>query len=98
MTGGGSMRKKRLQATALIYRAEEEAAPRVVAQGKGKVAEKIIALAQEAAVPVKEDHVLANALSRLDLGEAIPLELFQAVAEILAAIINVDRQQPSGFC
>jgi len=82
----------------LTYREGKDTAPRVVAQGQGKVAEKILALAQEAAVPVKEDHVLAKALSKLDLGEAIPLELYQAVAEILAAIINVDRQQPSGVC
>jgi flagellar biosynthesis protein len=59
-------------------------APEVVAAGRGHVADAILARAREAGVPVHEDPELADALSRLALGQEVPEELWAAVAEVLA--------------
>ena len=70
------------RATALRYDGPD--APRVVASGRNLVAEKILAAAREAGVPVREDAVLAQALETLELDAEIPPELYKAVAEALA--------------
>ena len=67
-----------------------EIAPVVVASGKGAVAERIIEAAKEADVPVHEDSKLADTLSNLEIGEMIPPELYEVVAEIL---VFVDRME-----
>ncbi len=67
-----------------------EIAPTVVASGKGIVAERIIEAAKEADVPVHEDSKLADTLSSLEIGEMIPPELYEVVAEIL---VFVDRME-----
>ncbi len=72
----------RRRATALRY--EGTQAPNVVAAGKGHVAEAILAAAREAGIPIREDAVLSQALATLELGQEIPIELYQAVAESLA--------------
>ncbi len=59
-------------------------APQVAASGQGHVAERILALAEEAGIPVRRDPALAAALSTLELGTEIPEELYMAVAEVLA--------------
>lgn len=84
-------RKKRLQAAAIEYDEKQDDAPRLVASGKGYVAEKIIELAREADVPVVEDALLVSALMALELGEEIPAELYEAVAKILAFIYKLDK-------
>lgn len=84
-------RKKRLQAAAIEYDEKQDDAPRLVASGKGYVAEKIIELAREADVPVVEDAMLVSALMVLELGEEIPAELYEAVAKILAFIYKLDK-------
>ena len=78
------------QAVALSYDPEEDA-PRVVASGKGAVAERIIAKAKESAVPVHQDDKLADTLSRLEIGDAIPPELYETVAEILVFVDAMDK-------
>ncbi|SEH14722.1 EscU/YscU/HrcU family type III secretion system export apparatus switch protein [Thermoleophilum album] len=85
---GGGGRPKR--AAALRYRAGEDAAPRVVATGSGKLAERIIEIAREAGVPVREDAALVDALSQLELGAEIPPELYAAVAELLVWAYGLD--------
>lgn len=75
--------------TALRY--EGEGAPRVVASGHGHVAERILAAAQEAGVPVREDPQLAAALSALSVGGEVPEELWLAVAEVLAWAYGLER-------
>jgi flagellar biosynthesis protein len=70
------------RATALRYDGHD--APRVVATGKGMVAEKILEAAREAGVPLREDAVLMEALATLELEQEIPPELYRAVAEALA--------------
>ena len=64
-------KKKVKQAVALEYDPSDEA-PRVIASGKGILAEKIIEKAQESSVPIHRDDKLADTLSRLDIGEMIP--------------------------
>jgi flagellar biosynthesis protein len=81
-------------AVALKYEPERDAAPRVVAKGKGLVAEAIMRIAGEAGVPVHEDAGLASVLSKLDLETEIPPELYQVIAEILAFVyrLNTERE------
>jgi flagellar biosynthesis protein len=76
--------------TALRY--EGEGAPKVVASGQGHVAEKILAAAQAAGVPVREDPQLAAALAALGVGKEIPEELWLAVAEVLAWAYGLERR------
>lgn len=83
-------KEKPKQAVALSYD-PDDAAPRVVASGKGALAERIIEKANEAQVPVHADSKLANTLSRLEIGEAIPPELYEAVAEILVFVDAMDK-------
>ncbi len=59
-------------------------APRVTAKGRGEVAERIIALAEAHGVPLREDHALVSVLSKLDLDQQIPQQLYVAVAEVIA--------------
>jgi flagellar biosynthesis protein len=66
-------------------------APKVVAAGKGLVAERILELAREAGVPTREDSALAQALAELELGTEIPAVLYQAVAEALVWALRLDR-------
>lgn len=76
-------------AVALHYRGVN--APEVVAKGRGDVAANIIAAAKKHGVPLQEDAVLAAALSRLDLGQEIPRELYVAVAEVLQFVWGLRR-------
>jgi flagellar biosynthesis protein len=78
----------RKRAAALRY--EGKGAPKVVAAGRGLIAEKILAAAREAGVPVREDAALAEALSGLELGREVPEELWVAVAEALAWAYRLD--------
>ncbi len=72
------------KAVALKYDPAKDEAPKVVAKGKGLLAERIIALAQEAGIPIKEDTELVQALFKLELEREIPPELYEAVAVVLA--------------
>jgi flagellar biosynthesis protein len=83
---------KTKQAIALTYEPEEDA-PKVVAAGKGHLAERIIERAKEADVPIHRNEKLAETLSRLDIGEMIPPELYEVVAEILIFVDAMDRIQ-----
>ena len=83
-------KKKVKQAVALEYDPSDEA-PRVIASGKGILAEKIIEKAQESSVPIHRDDKL-DTLSRLDIGEMIPPELYEVVAEILVFVDAVDHR------
>lgn len=78
------------QAIALEYDPNDEA-PRVIASGKGALAERIIEKAKESDVPVHRDDKLAETLSRLDIGETIPPELYEVVAEILVFVDAMDK-------
>jgi len=85
-----SNRKQKI-ATALKYEAGENAAPKLIAKGKGVVAENIVEKAEEHGVPVYHDEKLSNQLYNLSLGEEIPQELYQVIAEVLAFIARLDQ-------
>lgn len=81
-----------LQKTAVAVAYEPgDRAPKILATGKGEVAEKIIATAKENDVPLYKDNKLADTLSKLKIGEAIPPELYEVVAEILVFVDDMDR-------
>lgn len=82
---------RRKIAVALQYIPEEDSAPKVIASGKGYLAEKIIEKAVEEDVPVHNDGKLADSLSKLDIGESIPPELYKIVAEILIYVDHMDQ-------
>ena len=84
--------QKPKQAVALSYDPDDDA-PKVVATGKGALAEKIIEEAKQAQVPVHKDSKLADTLSRLEIGELIPPELYEVVAEILVFVDQMDRSR-----
>jgi flagellar biosynthesis protein len=83
------MSNKVNRAAALKYNRGDDSAPKMIAKGRGKVAEKIVEIAREHNVPIKEDKDLVEFLSTLDLYQEIPQELYKAVAEILAFIYFV---------
>lgn len=78
------------QAIALEYNPSEDA-PKVIASGKGILAEKIIEKAKESDVPIHRDDKLADTLSRLEIGDMIPPELYEVVAEILLFVDSMDK-------
>ncbi len=82
----------RKEAIALTYKLGHFESPKVVAKGKGKIAENILARANEHNVPIYEDPNLVQLLGQLDLNESIPEELYQAVAEVFAFIYHLDQQ------
>ncbi len=82
------------RAVALHYDGRE--APIVTAKGTGDLAGRIVALAHEHNVPLHEDPQLAAVLSQMDLGEAIPRELYVAIAEVLAFAYIVTGRFPEG--
>lgn len=78
------------QAIALEYDPSEDA-PKVIASGRGLLAERIIERAKESNVPIHRDDKLADTLSRLEIGEMIPSELYEVVAEILVFVDAMDK-------
>lgn len=82
--------KKIKQAIALEYDPSDEA-PRVIASGRGVLAERILEKAEEEQIPVHQDAKLSDTLSRLQIGEMIPPELYEVVAEILVFVDQMDK-------
>ncbi len=82
--------KKVKTAVALEYDPSDDA-PRVIASGTGVLADKIIEKAKESNVPVHQDDKLAQTLSKLEIGEMIPPELYEVVAEILIFVDSMDK-------
>jgi len=80
------------KAVALKYNKGIDKAPRVTAKGKGYIAQKIIALAKEHDIPIKEDPDLVHVLSELDLHQEIPPELYMVVAELLAFVYRMNKE------
>jgi len=78
-------------AVALRYKKGKDAAPRIVAAGRGSVADVIVRRAEETDVAIRQDEALTQALAHLDVGDQIPPELYRAVAEVLAYVYGLDR-------
>lgn len=84
--------RDRALAVALHYEQGSKEAPRVVAKGRGLVAEKIVALAQENGVVIETNPVLAEALSGVELDDTIPLELYDAIAIVIGYVSRQTRR------
>lgn len=88
------MAKKIKKAVALGYKKDEQNAPKILANAKGENASKIISLAKENGIPIKEDKDLVEVLSKLDLGDEIPPNMYKAVAEIFAFLYKIANEEP----
>ena len=84
-------KKQKLKHAIALEYDPEEVAPKIVASGRGKIAERIIEAAQESDVPVHQDDKLADTLSKLDIGDFIPPELYEVVAEILVFVDQMEK-------
>lgn len=85
--------KPRALAVALNYEKGSREAPRVVAKGRGLVAERIVTLAEENGVVIEANPVLAEALSGVELDDTIPLELYEAVAVVIGYVLRTGAKK-----
>jgi flagellar biosynthesis protein len=88
-------RNKQKQAVALRYEPKKDRAPKVAAKGRGYFADKILELARQHNIPVRQDKNLLQILSHLDLNQEVPPEVYRAVAEILAFIYRLSNRKLS---
>lgn len=80
------------KAVALGYDPIKDEAPRVLASGKMKMAEQIIAIAKQNGIPIRDDPVLTAALMEIDINQTIPPELYRVVAEVLSYIYRIQQK------
>ena len=80
-------------AIALKYDKEKDTAPRIVAKGLRLKAEKIREIAKQYNIPIMKNLPLANALYRIDVGQEVPEELYDAVAEVLNFVYALQQEQ-----
>ncbi len=85
--------EKPQKAVALGYDPIKDEAPRVLASGKGKLAEQIIQVAAQNGIPIRDDPVLTAALMEIDINQTIPTELYRVVAEVLSYIYRIQQKQ-----
>jgi flagellar biosynthesis protein len=83
-------------AVALKYDREKDQAPRVVATGREKMADQIIAVAEAHGIEIRRDSDLAEILSKLDVDSLIPLEAYASVAEILSYLYRKNAEKIYG--
>ena len=81
------------RAIALEYDPKVDAAPKVVATGRGEIAEKILEIARENKLPIRDDPILADALAQVDLYDVIPPELYSVVAEVFAFVYRLREKK-----
>ena len=81
---------KKLRVSAIKYDIQKDRAPKIVASGRGAIAQDILRLAEENRVPLYEDPNLAELLSKLDLETEVPPVLFPLVAEVLALVYQLE--------
>lgn len=84
---------KTKKAVALGYNRSKDNAPKVLASGAGEVAKNIISLAKEHDIPIKEDADLVELLSKVDINEEIPPNLYKAVAEIFGFLYKMTNKK-----
>ncbi len=90
------MKKTQKRAVALKYDPHRDNAPRLAAKGMGAMAEKIIEMATQKRIPVKEDPDLLLSLMELDWHEEIPPALYQVIAEVLAFTYRMNQKYDGG--
>ena len=89
------MNKKRKEAVAIKYEQKEDKAPKITAKGKGIIAEKIIDIAKKHGIEIYKDPDLTKSLMVIDIGEYIPPELYETIAEVLAFIYRLNKEYPT---
>lgn len=80
-------------AVALEYEHGTREAPRVIAKGRGELARRIVEVAGEAGVVIEANGPLAEALASVELDEQIPIELYEAVAEVIGFVLRASAQR-----
>ena len=86
--------KKILKAAALKYKIHEDNAPTMVAKGSGELASNIIKIAKENNIPIKKDEDLVELLTKLDINQQIPSNMYKAVAQVFAFIYDLSKNNP----
>jgi|ERR1035437_127117 flagellar biosynthesis protein len=89
--------KPKKSALAIHYDKDKDRAPRITAKGKGTIAEKILELARENNIPIHEDPDLLEVLSKLDLGQEIPPDLYKLIAEVLVYVYKSNNKASKIF-
>ena len=84
--------RRKLHAVAVQYSVGKDKAPKIIATGKGNIAEKILTIAEEHKIPFFEDKTLSDLLSKLELETEIPPQLYKLVAEVLAFVYQLDKK------
>lgn len=84
--------KKILKVAALKYNIQEDTAPKMVAKGSGELANNIIRIAKENNIPIKKDEDLVELLTKLDVNQQIPNNMYKAVAQVFAFIYDLSKQ------
>ncbi|MES9841044.1 MAG: EscU/YscU/HrcU family type III secretion system export apparatus switch protein [Candidatus Thiodiazotropha endolucinida] len=82
---------------AIALKYDGENAPRLTAKGRGELADRILALADEHTIPLHEDAELAALLAQIPLGDEIPESLYRAVAEVIAFAYLLSGKLPPGY-
>jgi flagellar biosynthesis protein len=80
------------KAVALRYQPGHDLAPRVIAKGSGEIAEQIIAIAKSNGVPLQENPSLIQLLSKIEVDQQIPPELYRVVAEVLSLVYRIETR------
>ncbi len=80
------------KAVGLKYEKNKDKAPKLIAKGEGKIADRIIEIAKEYGIYIKEDKTLIEILSKLDIYEEIPEELYGIIAEILLYVYELEKK------
>lgn len=86
------MQINKKKAVALGYNRSKDNAPRVLASGAGEIANRIIDLAKEHDIPIKEDPDLIEILSKVEVDQEIPPNLYKAVAEIFSFLYKITKK------
>lgn len=81
------------QAIGLRYERDGDSAPRVVAKGRGELAERLLAIAEEHGVPVRRDPDLLQFLTASQVGDEVPEEVYGAVAGLIAFLWRLNGEQ-----
>lgn len=84
-------KKEKIETAVALSYDPGERAPKIVATGKGELAKKIVEKAEEAEVPLYQDSELARTLSKLEIGDMIPPELYEVVAQILVFVGDMEK-------
>lgn len=79
------------KSAALKYDRSKDSAPRIIASGKGNIAEKILKKAREENIPIKKDKDVVEVLAELNIGDQIPEEIYLVIAEILAFLYDLEN-------